>query len=122
MELPGFDVGETTAWKGVERLRANPDVIQRGKHIAALLQDALDFEYLTLKEKDPHPLSLARLSILLAWCEAVYRAGPVVALTNDLSFRIKRAKDAVELVMRIDKDLLFDIARMDKLLVPLLVE
>lgn len=122
MDLPGFDVGETTAWKGLERLRANPDVVHRGKHIAALLQDALNFGYLTLKEKDPHPLSLARLSIPLAWCEAVYRAGPVTALTNDLGRRIKRAKDAVDLVMGIDEDLLFDVARMHKPLVPLLAE
>lgn len=112
MDLPGFDVGETTAWKGLERLRANPDVIHRGKHIAALLQDALNFGYLALKEKDPHPLSLARLSIPLAWCEAVYRAGPVTALTNDLGRRIKRAKDAVELVMGIDEDLLVETREM----------
>ncbi|MFB7894685.1 hypothetical protein ACFC1I_20950 [Microbacterium sp. NPDC056044] len=122
MDLPGFDVGETTAWKGLERLQANPDVIHRGKHIAALLLDALNFGYLTLKEKDPHPLSLARLSIPFAWCEAVYRAGPVTALTNELGRRIKRAKDAVELVMGIDEELLFDVARMHKPLAPLLAE
>ncbi len=49
MDLPEFDVGETTAWKGLERLQANPGVIHRGKHIAQLLQDALNFAYLTLK-------------------------------------------------------------------------
>jgi len=122
MDLPGFDVGETTAWKGLERLQANPDVIHRGKHIAALLRDALNFGHLALKEEDPHPLSLARLSIPLAWCEAVYRAGPVTALTNDLGRRIKRAKDAVELMMGIDDELLVDVARMHKPLVPLLEE
>lgn len=121
MDLPGFDIGETTAWKGLKRLQANPDVIHRGKHIAALLQDALNFGYLTLKEKDPHPLSLARLSVPLAWCEAVYRAGPVTALTNDLGRRIKRAKDAVELATTgIDEELLFDVARMHNPLLPLL--
>ncbi|WP_282405013.1 hypothetical protein, partial [Pseudomonas sp. PS02285] len=46
MDLPGFEVGETTAWKGLARLRANPAVIHRGKHIAALLQDALNYNYL----------------------------------------------------------------------------
>lgn len=122
MDLPGFDLGATTARKGLERLQANPGVVHRGKHIAALLQDALNFGYLTLKEKDPHPLSLTRLSIPLAWCEAVYRAGPVAVLTNDLGRQIKRAKDAAELVMGIDEELLFDVARMHKPLVPLLKE
>ncbi|WP_144831122.1 hypothetical protein [Microbacterium sp. BH-3-3-3] len=122
MNLPGFDVAATTAWRGLKRLQANPDVIHRGKHIAGLLQDALDFAYLTLKEKDPHPLSLARLSIPLAWCEAIYRAGPVTALANNLGRRIKRAKDGVELIMGIDENLLFDVARMHKPLVPLLDE
>ncbi|SDS81086.1 hypothetical protein [Microterricola viridarii] len=122
MDLPGFDVGETTAWRGLERLQANSDAIHRGKHIAQLLQDALNFGYLTLKEKDPHPLSLARISIPLAWCEAIYRAGPVSALTNDLGRRIKRAEDAVGLMMSIDEELIFDVAQMHKPLVPLLQE
>lgn len=122
MDLPGFDVGETTAWRGLKRLQANPDVIHRGKHVARLLQDALNFAYLTLKEKNPQPLSLARLSIPLAWCESIYRAGPVVALTNDVGRRIKRAKDAVELVMGIEDELLFDVHGMHKPLTPLLTE
>lgn len=122
MDLPDFDISKTTAWQGLERLQANPDVIHRGKHIASMLQDALNFGYLTLKEKDPHPLSLARVSIPLAWCEAIYRAGPETALTNDLGRRIKRAKDAVELTMGIPEELLFDVARMHAPLAPLLEE
>lgn len=46
----------------------------------------------------------------------------MTALTNDLGRLIKRAKDAVELVMSIDEDLLFDVARMHKPLAPLLAE
>lgn len=122
MDLPGFDIADTTAWNGLKRLQANPGVVHRGKHIASLLQDALNFGYLTLKEKDPHPLSLARISIPLAWCEAIYRAGPEAALTNDLGRRIKRAKDAVELTMGIPEELLFDVARMHRPLAPLLDE
>lgn len=122
MDLPGFDMVETTAWRGLERLQASPDAIHRGEHIARMLQDALNFGYLTLKEKDPHPLSLARISIPLAWCEAIYRAGPVAALTNDLGRRIKRAKDAVELTMSIPEELLFDVVRMHMPLASLLEE
>ncbi|TFC38972.1 hypothetical protein [Cryobacterium sp. TMT2-14] len=122
MSLPRFEVAETAAWKGLERLRANPNTVHRGRHIARLLQDALNFAYLTLREKDPHPLSLARVSVPLAWCEAIYRAGPITALTNDLGRQIKRAKTAAELMMSIDDALIFDIAKMHKSLTPLLEE
>lgn len=68
--------------------------------------------YLTLQETNPHPLSLARAAVPLAWCEAIYRIGPVMALSNDTGKQIKRAKDFSDLMMSIDEPLLLDIARM----------
>ncbi|WP_173921721.1 hypothetical protein [Agromyces sp. Marseille-P2726] len=121
MDLPGFNLEETTARKGLDRLAANPDVVHRGKHIYKLLHTAYGLTYLTVKN-DPHPLSLARASVLLAWCESIYRAGPIAALTNDLGRHIKRAKDSSGLLMSIDAPLIFDIADMHKPLVPVLDE
>lgn len=113
MSLPGFEISETTAAKGLDRLALNPGVVHRGKHIEYLLREAtLGLAYRTLQEEDPHPLSIARASVSLAWCEAIYRAGPVTALSGELGRQIKRAKDSVELMLSIDEELLFDIVRM----------
>lgn len=122
MALPGFDISQTTAQQGLDRLCTNPSVVHRGKHIATLLQEALGFAFLTLKEAKAHPLSLARVSVPLAWCESIYRAGPVTALTNDLGRQIKRAKTSVDLMMSIEDPLILDIAQMHRSLTPLLEE
>ena len=122
-DLPGFDITETAAKKGLDRFALNPGVVHRGKHIEHVLREAaMGLAYLTLKEPDPHPLSLARASVPLAWCEAIHRAGPVTALTGDLGRQIKRAKDGAELMMRIDDSLLFDIASMHGPICELLAE
>jgi hypothetical protein len=122
MELPGFDFEQTVAKRGLERLAADPSVIHRGKHIHNLLNDAFNLEYLTLQEKDPHPLSLARASVPLAWCESIARGGPIDALSGNLGKQIKRAKDSVALLMGIDEPLIFDIARMHRVVAPILEE
>lgn len=122
MDLPGFDFEETMAWKGLDALDANPDVVHRGKHIHKVLEQALNFAYLSWKEQDRHPLTLARASIYLAWCESIARTGPQQALSGDLGRRIKRAKDAVDLMMSIDDSLLFDLALMRDAVAPLLDE
>lgn len=122
-DLPGFDITDTAAKKGLDRFALNPGVVHRGKHIESVIREAaMGLAYLTLKEPDPHPLSLARASVPLAWCEAIYRAGPVTALTGELGRQIKRAKDSVELMMSIDESLLFDVARMHGPLSDLLAE
>lgn len=122
-DLPGFDIADTAAQKGLDRLALNPDVVHRGKHFERVLREAaLGLAYLTLKEPDPHPLSLARASVPLAWCEAIYRAGPVTALSGELGRQVKRAKDSVDLMMSIDEPLLFDIARMHSPISELLAE
>lgn len=122
-DLPGFDITETAAKRGLDRFALNPGVVHRGKHIERVLREAaMGLAYLTLKEPDPHPLSLARASVPLAWCEAIYRAGPVTALTGELGRQIKRAKDSVDLMMSIDESLLFDIARMHGPISELLAE
>jgi hypothetical protein len=120
MDLPGFDISQTAAQRGLDHLAADPDVVHRGKHIHRLLQDCVSFTFLTLKEADSHPLSLARASVHLAWCESIMRAGPQVALTGSLGRKIKRAMDAVELSMSIDSDVIFDIAELHKTVAPLL--
>lgn len=123
MDLPKFDISETAARKGLHRFERNLDIVHRGKHIYRLLSEAtLGLAYLTLQEKDPHPLSLARASVPLAWCEAIYRAGPATALNNDLGKQIKRAKNSGELMMRVDETLLFDIARMHAPIAELLAQ
>lgn len=123
MDLPRFDITETAAQKGLDRLALNPDAVHRGKHIQRLLREAtLGLAYLTLKEPDPHPLSLARASVPMAWCEAIYRAGPTTALTGELGRQIKRAEDSVELMMSIDEPLLFDIAHMHSPIAQLLTD
>jgi hypothetical protein len=115
MDLPEFDISQTTAKRGLDRLALDPDVIHRGKHILRTLRDAtLGLAYLTLQEKNPHPLSLARASVPMAWCESIFRAGPVAALENDLGKQIKRAKGAADLMMSIERSLLFDIAHMHR--------
>ena len=121
MDLPGFDVTHTIAWRGLSQLEMNLDLVHRGKHLHTLLRETLDFAFLTLKEKAPHPLSVARVSVPLAWCEAIYRAGPS-ALQGSLGRRIKRAKDSVELMMSIEDHLVLDIAQMHHPLTPLLDE
>lgn len=122
MSLPGFEVSETTAQQGLDLLGRNTEVVHRGKHIHRMLEQALGFTYLTLKDKNPHPLSLARVSVVLAWCEAIYRAGPITALAGDLGRRIKRAKTPVDLMMGIEDDLVFDVAWMHQPLEPLVEE
>jgi hypothetical protein len=122
MDLPGFDFEQTVANRGLERLAADPGVVHRGKHIHQLLNEAFSLAYLTLHEKDRHPLSLARASVPLAWCESIARGGPHDALTGDLGRQIKRAKDSVSLMMSIDESLIFDIALMHRAVAPLLEE
>jgi len=122
MDLPGFDFEQTVANRGLERLAADPSVIHRGKHIYKLLHEAFNLAYLTLQEKDPHPLSLARASVPLAWCESIARGGPHDALSGNLGRQIKRAKDSVSLMMSIDESMIFDIALMQRAVAPLLAE
>ncbi|MFI2563562.1 hypothetical protein [Paenarthrobacter sp. NPDC018779] len=122
MELPDFDFADTMAQAGLDILGMDPGVIHRGKHIHKTLEMASGFAYLTWKEKSPHPLSLDRASIPLAWCESIARAGPQIALSGELGKRIKRAKDAVELMMGIDESLLFDVSCMRNAVEPLIAE
>lgn len=92
---------------------SNPTVVHRGKHIERMLREAATgLAYLTLKEPDPHPLSVARASVALARCDAIYRAGPVTALAGALGRQIKRAKSCADLMMSIEEPRLLDIARM----------
>lgn len=122
MDLPNFDFVDTVAQKGLDLLGEDPSVVHRGKHIHKVLEHALGLAYLSWKEKDRHPLSLARASIPLAWCETMARTGPQAALSTELGRRIKRSKDAVDLMMSIDDSLLFDIALMRDAVEPLLDE
>lgn len=123
MELPGFDFVETMARRGLDVLAADLSVVHRGKHIHRMLdQTALGLSYLTWKDRDSHPLSLARASVPLAWCESIARTGPKNALSGDLGRRIKRMKNAVDLMMSIDDALVFDIAIMRDAVGPLLEE
>jgi hypothetical protein len=82
----------------------------------------LGIRYLTWKDKGSDPLSLDRASVPLAWCESIARAGPYEALSGELGRKIKRAKNAFELMMGIDDALLFDIALMRRSIGPLLDE
>lgn len=122
MDLPGFDFKNTVAQRGLELLAADPSIVNRGKHIHKVLQQALVFASLTLQEQDSHPLSLARASVPLAWCESIARIGPREALSGELGRRIKRAKDAIDLMMSIDDSLIIDIADMRDAVAPLLDE
>lgn len=63
MDLPDFDVATTSAWRGLELLERHLEAVHRAKHIHKLLSEALQFAYLELKERDAHPLSLARVSV-----------------------------------------------------------
>ncbi|MGK3957664.1 hypothetical protein ACLKOZ_15910 [Arthrobacter sp. R4] len=122
MELPGFNFVDTMAQRGLDLLAADPSVVHRGKHIHKVLEQAVGFAYLTWKERDSHPLSLARASVYLAWCESIARIGPHEALSGELGRRIKRAKNAVDLMMSIDDSLVVDIAVMRDAVGPLLDE
>lgn len=122
MELPGFNFVDTMAQRGLDILAADSRVVHRGKHIHKVLEQALGFAYLTWKEGDSHPLSLARASVSLAWCEKIARTGPHEALSGELGRRIKRAKNAVNLMMSIDDSLVVDIAVMRDAVGPLLDE
>jgi hypothetical protein len=121
MDLPGFDFVETMARRGLDVLAGDLGVVHRGKHIHKTLeQAALGLSYLTWKDRESHPLSLARASVPLAWCESIARTGPERALSGDLGRQIKRAKSAVDLMMSIDDGLVFDIAIMRNAVGPLL--
>jgi len=122
MDLPGFDFSQTVAQRGLDRLAADPGVVHRGKHIHKLLQESLGLAHRTLQQADSQPLSLARASVPLAWCESFVRTGPQVALSGDLGRQIKSAKNAVDLMMSIDSSLVFDIAVLHKSVAPLLEE
>lgn len=122
MDLPEFDFVETVAQRGLDILAANTSVVHRGKHIHKVLEEALGFAYLTWKDQGSDPLSLDRASVPLAWCESIVRAGPYEALSGELGRKIKRAKNAFELMMGIDDALLFDIALMRRSIGPLLDE
>ncbi|MBP2412043.1 hypothetical protein JOF48_000842 [Arthrobacter stackebrandtii] len=112
MDLPGFDFANTAGQKGLDILAKDMTVVPRGKHIHKVLEMALGFAYNTLKEKNPHRMSVARASVALAWCESIMRVGPELALSGNLGRQIRRAKDAVDLMMGIDESLLFDIELM----------
>jgi hypothetical protein len=122
MDLPGFNFEHTLAQRGLDILAADLGVVHRGKHIHKVLEQALGFAYLTWKERDSHPLSLARASIPLAWCESIARTSPHEALSGELGRRVKRAKNAADLMMSIDDSLVVDIAVMRNAVGPLLDE
>ena len=118
MDLPGFDIEATVAQSGLDLLAEDFTVVRRGKHIHKLLEMAVAFTYLQLREKRPHLLGLARASIPLAWCESIARIGPSAALSGALGRQIRRAKDANDLMMSIDDSLVFDIANMREAVAP----
>lgn len=120
MALPGFDVESTVAAKGLKRFASGIDLVPRGKSAYAKLSEAYGLVGLSTSEKDPHPLTLARASVVLAWCESIFRAGPVAALEGTLGRRINRAKSAVDLTMSVDDALMFDVAQMTDAVEPLL--
>lgn len=122
MDLPGFDVTNTAAWRGLNRLAKDLTIVHRGKHIHKVLEMTLNFAYLTLQEKNPHPLSLARASVPLAWCESLMRSDPTAVLSGNLGRQIKRAKDATDLMMGIDESLLVDVATMHHAVTPLVAQ
>jgi hypothetical protein len=122
MDLPDFNFVETVAQRGLDILAADAGAVHWGKHIHKMLEQALGFAYLTWRDQNSDPLSLDRASIPLAWCESIARIGPHEALSGELGRRIKRAKNAVDLMMSIDDALLFDIALMRRSVEPLLDE
>lgn len=122
MDLPGFNFAETVGKKGLDILAANSSVVHRGKHIHRLLDEAYRLTSFEASKADPDPASVAFASIVLAWCESIYRAGPRTALTSDLGLQIKRAKDSVDLIASIDHVLLFDVDTMHRAIVPLIDE
>lgn len=112
MDLPNFEVSSSAARRGLNMLAEDLTITQRGKHIHKVLDTALGFAHLTLQEKAPHPLSLARASVPLAWCETILRIGPTATFSGNLGRQTRRAKDAADLMMSIDESLLVDIATM----------
>lgn len=110
------------AQRGLDILAADTGAVHRGKHIHKVLEQALGFAYPTWKDQDSDPLNLDRASIPLACCESIARIGPQGALSGELGRRFKRVKNAVDLMIRIDEVLLFDIALMRRAVRPLLDE
>ncbi|POH60308.1 hypothetical protein [Arthrobacter glacialis] len=122
MDRPDFDFANTTALLALDHFAADPSLVPRGKHIHKVLEEALGFAYLTFKEKNSHPLSLSRASVLLAWCESILRSGPTAVLSGELGRHIKRSKNATDLMMSIDSSLIIDIAVMRNAVEPLLAQ
>ncbi|MHA7306520.1 hypothetical protein ACX80E_14970 [Arthrobacter sp. TMN-49] len=120
MDLPDFDFANTTALLAIDHFAADPSLVHRGTHIRKVLEEALGFAYLTFKDKNSHPLSLARASVPLAWCESILRSGPTAVLSGELGRHIKRSKNATDLMMSIDSSLIIDIATMRNAVEPLL--
>ncbi|WP_051191592.1 hypothetical protein [Microbacterium luticocti] len=90
IELGGFHPAASTSAAGVEALPGVAALVENGEHRAAVLGEAFRIGEELLRDPGD-PSDLTRASILLAYCEQVYRRG-----SEALSGSLGAACDAVE--------------------------
>lgn len=109
MELGPFNARSSTAATGAAQVARYQRTLENGRHKARVLRGA--FEVASELTRSNSSLDLDRASVLLAYCEQVFRVGEE-ALTGSLGNRLNEAIDAHDFCVRVDRDVLSDLGQL----------
>jgi len=109
MELGGLDVLTSTAAIGAKRITRDQSILDNGRHKARVVRSAFEVAYELSRSQNQ--LDWDRASVLLAYCEQIYRAG-VHALKGSLGSRLDAAVGGRDLAADVDLEVLRDIGQL----------
>ncbi len=99
----------STAATGATRVSRYQSVLENGRHKARVVRSA--FEVACELTRSQNQLDWDRASVLLAYCEQIYRAGPQ-ALRGSLGTRLDEAIGGRDLAAEVDLEVLSDIGQL----------
>jgi hypothetical protein len=105
MMLGPLDPSETVAARGVDRLAEYTHAVKNGEHRLRVLGEGFDLTAQLVRGQSRADLD--RASVLLAWCESVFRGFPE-ALTGSLGEQLDAASSGGDLLSQIPGLLLAD--------------
>jgi hypothetical protein len=105
MMLGALDPSDTVAASGVDRLAKYASDVENGEHRVRILGEGFDLAAQLVEGQAK--ADLGRASVLLAWCENVYRAFPQ-ALMGSLGERLDAAGSGADLLSGVPEQLLAD--------------
>ncbi|NQD42289.1 variant leucine-rich repeat-containing protein [Glutamicibacter halophytocola] len=103
----GFDPLASASSEGISWIRQRADLIENGRHRAAVLTECFDVATSFLNDGH-HETQLDLAAVLFAYCEQVFRGG-INALGGQLGRSCDQAKTVQEFVANIDPAVLLDL-------------